>query len=1037
MAFEEISDDEWSQHTFKSSRVLKRRNQTPTQPPPPIDSFAYNPKASSAAGTSTTTVVLSDDDDFDLVAHGGSRRAAQSQRVPKHLHNGPPSRATPSTGSFRHNPKPSKGAGAVGVSDSEDDDFDLIGNDLDLPASNSRTSTSSLRHKGKSQRPVKRPRHSPHSRAPPPVNSSRRNPKTSKAAATVGISDSEGGEFELTDHGDFDLCSSLPKTPRLSRNMKSQGVLKHPQHRLHPHDNMHMFHHPKPSKGAASAGQSDSSDDDFDIPASLSRTSRPRRTAGRRLITADMGTSEEDEDLDLSDDDFDYQDPRPLRQRPTGHRSSVENGRGTAGHPLITLATETSEEDTDLDLVDDDFDYQDPRPLRQRSSGRRFVIGSDDDSDVPVADGVKEVEEDDGVNWSELENEDEEEDYNGEKSAHVEEHDGDVVGMALRKCSRISADLRQELFGSSTRNCESYAEIDASMCGIVTQDDVDAACASQRSGFEPVLKPYQLVGVNFLLLLHRKSIGGAILADEMGLGKTVQAVTYLTLLRHLYNDPGPHLIVCPASVLENWERELRKWCPSFTIVMFHGAGRTAYSKELSSLGKAGCPAPFNVLLVGYSLFERRSAQQKDDRKALKRWRWSCVLMDEAHVLKDKGSFRWRNLMAVAQHARQRLMLTGTPLQNDLHELWSLLEFMMPDIFATGDVDLKKLLNAEDHELISRIKSILGPFILRRLKSDVMQQLVPKIQHVKFVFMGTEQSKSYKNAIDEYRAACQARSAKSVTDISINVAGLIPKRQISNYFTQFRKIANHPLLIRHVYSDKDVDRIARLLYPKGAFGFECSLERAIQELKSYNDFNIHQLLISYGDEGTKGVLTDEHVFASAKCQALAELLPSLANDGHRVLIFSQWTTMLDILEWALEIIGVAYRRLDGGTPVTERQTIVDTFNNDLSIFACLLSTRAGGQGLNLIGADTVIIHDMDFNPQMDRQAEDRCHRIGQQKPVTIYRLVTKDSVDENIYEIARRKLVLDAAILQSGAEFDNTTDVPEKTMGEILASLLLV
>ncbi|WVZ86747.1 hypothetical protein U9M48_033483 [Paspalum notatum var. saurae] len=963
-AFEEISDEEWSHHNFRSTHILKRPKQPPSQPPPPIDSFRYDPKASSAAGPSTATVVLSDDDD-DLGADGGSRRGAKSQRVLKHPNNRRPSRAPPL---IRHNPKPSRATLAVGVSDSEDDDFDLTGRGLDPPASNS--TTSNLRRKGNSQRPLKRPR------APPPVNTSRHNPKTSKATTTVRLSDGEDEGFGFTDDEDFDRPGSVSRTSSLSRNTKSQCIPKRPQHSS------------KPSKAAASASAelSDSADDDFDFTASLSRTSRPRRrAAGRRLISAAIDTSGEDEDLDLADDDFDYQDPKTQRQQP---------------------------------------------------SGRRFVIGSDDDSDVPVADGVEDVEDDDGVNWSELENEEEEEDNNREKSVHVE-HEGDVVGMALRKCSRISTDLRLELYGSSTRNCESYTETDASNCRIVTQDHVDAACASEKSGFEPVLKPYQLVGVNFLLLLHRKSIGGAILADEMGLGKTVQAVTYLTLLRHLYNDPGPHLIVCPASVLENWERELRKWCPSFSIIMFHGAGRTAYSKELSSLGKAGCPAPFNVLLVGYTLFERRSAQQKDDRKALKRWRWSCVLMDEAHVLKDKGSFRWKNLMAVAQHARQRLMLTGTPLQNDLHELWSLLEFMMPDIFATGDVDLKKLLNAEDHELISRIKSILGPFTLRRLKSDVMQQLVPKIQHVKFVLMDTEQSKAYKNAIDEYRAACQARSAKSFTDISNNVVGLIPKRQISNYFTQFRKIANHPLLIRRIYSDKDVDRIASLLYPKGAFGFECSLERAIQELKSYNDFAIHQLLISYGDAGTKGALTDEHVFASAKCQALAELLPSLANDGHRVLIFSQWTTMLDILEWALEVIGVAYRRLDGGTPVTERQTIVDTFNNDRSIFACLLSTRAGGQGLNLIGADTVIIHDMDFNPQMDRQAEDRCHRIGQQKPVTIYRLVTKDSVDENIYEIARRKLVLDAAILQSGAELDNSTDVPEQTMGEILASILRV
>lgn len=682
-----------------------------------------------------------------------------------------------------------------------------------------------------------------------------------------------------------------------------------------------------------------------------------------------------------------------------------------------------------VDLEDDDDDEVTVVRPPQGSRGRRFIVDEDSDAgDVTEVFDILSPEEDE----DEFRIEDEEE----KKEAEEDEEEVDVVGKALQKCAKISAALRQELYGSSVQDCDRYAEVEASSCRIVTQEDIEAACASEETDFEPILKPYQLVGVNFLLLLYRKNIGGAILADEMGLGKTVQAITYLTLLKHLDNDPGPHLIVCPASVLENWERELRRWCPSFSVILFHGSGRTTYSKELSSLGKAGLPPPFNVLLVCYSLFERRSAQQKDDRKVLKRWKWSCVLMDEAHVLKDKNSFRWKNLMSVAQNARQRLMLTGTPLQNDLHELWSLLEFMMPDIFATGDVDLKKLLNAEDGDLIPRIKSILGPFILRRLKSDVMQQLVPKIQHVRYVFMGVEQSEAYEDAINEYRAASQARMLKSSMGMPNNVIGLLPKRQISNYFMQFRKIANHPLLVRRIYRDEDVIRFARMLYPKGVFGFECTLEKVIQELKNYNDFAIHRLLISYGDVGAKGALSDEHVLGSAKCQALAELLPLLWKDGHKVLIFSQWTTMLDILEWTLEVIGVTYRRLDGSTEVTERQTIVDTFNNDHSIFACLLSTRAGGQGLNLIGADTVIIHDMDFNPQMDRQAEDRCHRIGQVKPVTIYRLVTKDTVDENIYEIARRKLVLDAAVLESGAELNDEKNV-EKTMGEILSALLLV
>ncbi|KAF4351865.1 hypothetical protein G4B88_030360 [Cannabis sativa] len=774
------------------------------------------------------------------------------------------------------------------------------------------------------------------------------------------------------------------------------------------------------------------------------------------------------------------------------------------------------------DLEDDDVEVSHVRPVNR---GRRFVIEDDEsDEELPEVFEIKSTTEEE----DDLELEDE-----------VADED-DVVGKALQKCAKISAELRRELYGSSVPACDRYAEVESSSVRIVTQsskmfcfpDDVDAACTSEDSNFQPILKPYQLVGVNFLLLLHRKGIGGAILADEMGLGKTIQAITYLTLLNHLHDDPGPHLIVCPASVLENWERELKKWCPSFSVLQYHGAVRSAYAKQLNSLSKAGLPPPFNVLLVCYSLFERHSAQQKDDRKILKRWQWSCVLMDEAHALKDKGSYRWKNLMGVARNANQRLMLTGTPLQNDLHELWSLLEFMLPDLFCTEDVDLKKLLNAEDRDLIGRMKSILGPFILRRLKSDVMQQLVPKIQKVEYVAMRKQQDEAYKEAIEEYRAASRARLEKSSENQKNSIFGVLPRRQISNYFVQFRKIANHPLLVRRIYSDEDVVRFARKLHPMGAFGFECTVDKVIAELKNYNDFSIHRgleafnkhtlstisasgkkiwfswplistlstisasgqkiwfswlttlllvpkirmslgtsgnwkpillkssrgfstkglnqspatmeqcskrrtLLLYHSITDSKGILDDKHVMRSGKCQALAELLPSLKEAGHRVLIFSQWTSMLDILEWTLDVIGLSYRRLDGSTQVSDRQTIVDTFNNDTSIFACLLSTRAGGQGLNLTGADTVVIHDMDFNPQIDRQAEDRCHRIGQTKPVTIYRLVTKNTVDENIYEIAKRKLVLDAAVLESGLEMDEEGgETSEKTMGEILSSLLL-
>jgi SWI/SNF-related matrix-associated actin-dependent regulator of chromatin subfamily A containing DEAD/H box 1 len=328
--FEEISDDEWSQHNFKSSRVLKRPHrstQPPTQPPPPIDSFRYDPKAASATSSRTATVVLSDDD--DLGVKDRARRTVKLQPVFKRPQPKPASRAPPSKGSFRNNPKPSKAA-AARLSGNEDDDFDLADDDSDI--SDSKAS---------------------------------RWRRSSKAVDTSGLSGSDDDEFDLED---------------------------------------------------------DDSDDVSNIPAP--RTSRPRHNTGRRLVTAGIDISDEDEDLGLADD-FDYKDPRPL--------------------------------------------------LPQCTTGRRFVIEDDNDSDEPVTAGPAGGADDDEINWSELENEDDDDDddddqdYNNGRNVHVKEDEGDVVGMALRKCSRISVDLRKELYGSSARNCDSYAEIDSSTCRIVTQ----------------------------------------------------------------------------------------------------------------------------------------------------------------------------------------------------------------------------------------------------------------------------------------------------------------------------------------------------------------------------------------------------------------------------------------------------------------------------------------------------------------------------------------------------------------------------------------
>eukprot|EP00850_Spirogloea_muscicola_P017664 SM000154S01399 [mRNA] locus=s154:168352:173605:- [translate_table: standard] len=566
--------------------------------------------------------------------------------------------------------------------------------------------------------------------------------------------------------------------------------------------------------------------------------------------------------------------------------------------------------------------------------------------------------------------------------------DSDPVLVALRKCEAIAATLRRQLTAASSsssgfaRDC--YAEIDTSVAKLVTQADASAACGRPKKRKQVPLKPYQLVGVNFLLMLYRQRVGGAILADEMGLGKTVQAITFLAVLASLEKNPGPHLVVAPASLLENWQRELKMWCPAFSVTLYHGSSRTELREELEQVASETDSAPFNVLLTCYSLFERDSTAQKEDRKFLRRWKFACVLMDEAHLLKDRTSGRTRRVRAIAQRARFRLMLTGTPLQNDLQELWSLLELLMPDIFNSKEYDLNVLLGSRDSaierdedDLIPRMKAILGPFVLRRIKADVMKQLTPKLQEVRVVEMEEEQAKTYTKAVEDYRGT----------------------------------LANHPLLVRQEYSSTTLPALAKVLHRVGAFGHGCSDEKVLEEISTYSDFQIHQ--------------------------ALAKLLPKLKKQNKRPLIFSQWTSMLDILEWSLDTLGLSFIRLDGSTPVVERQLMVDDFNNNTEVFAFLLSTRAGGQGLNLTGADVVVLHDVDFNPQIDRQAEDRCHRIGQTKAVTVYRLISKDTVDESILKIAQRKLSLDAAVLEPAAEDSKQADASDtKAMGEILSAILL-
>jgi len=365
------------------------------------------------------------------------------------------------------------------------------------------------------------------------------------------------------------------------------------------------------------------------------------------------------------------------------------------------------------------------------------------------------------------------------------------------------------------------------------------------------------------------------------------------------------------------------------------------------------------------------------------------------------------------------MMTGTPLQNDLVELQNLMHFLLPQVFAAqGFENFADLIQGDEHEvqrLTERMKELLGPFVLRRLKTEVAGQLTEKKHMTEFLEMTEEQGAMYEASLQSMRSQITGKVTNALTEEGQAAVErffkMLGAKKINHMFTHLRKIAQHPLLIRHHYDDAKVEEIAKKAFDMELFSGQATLRRVTEELLSYSDYSLHAFCYNSGPEFDSYRLTTSHLFSSAKFRFLKELLPKLKAAGSRPLVFSQWTAVLDVIEWLMDELRLPYVRLDGSTAVDERLATVDRFNtSDDDVFAFLLSTRAGGQGLNLTGADTVILHDVDFNPQIDRQAEDRCHRLGQTKPVAVYRLVTKASVDQNIYNLSQRKLKLDHAVL---------------------------
>ncbi|KNE66349.1 hypothetical protein AMAG_11492 [Allomyces macrogynus ATCC 38327] len=505
------------------------------------------------------------------------------------------------------------------------------------------------------------------------------------------------------------------------------------------------------------------------------------------------------------------------------------------------------------------------------------------------------------------------------------------------------------------------------------------------------LKSYQLVGVSWLTLLYQRGLAG-ILADDMGLGKTAQVIAFLANLLEL-GHRGPHLIVCPASTLDNWLRELARWVPGHVLRVASYSGSQAERTALQSDIRYA-EDPYNVVVTTYNV----ATGGKDDRAFLRKMKFRTMILDEGHFVKNADSMRYKHLMAI--NAPFRLLTTGTPMQNDLQELLALLTFIMPALFASaGDAWQRifklKSLEAISAQRIDKVRRIMAPFVLRRKKTQVLADLPPKHVRVAHCTLEGTQRVLYDELVRASQEAVTAGAAK----------------QFKNYLMDLRKAAAHPLLFRRRFDDATVKTMARNLMKEEPY-WDANVQYVTEDLLICSDFELEGMCRKYPKSLGKFALQNEEWMQSAKFVQLKEVLREGKDKGDRCLIFSQFTMCLDVLEAFLTTLGYKYLRLDGTTPVVERQGLVDEFQENEEIFVFLLSTKAGGLGLNLTAANTVIIHDLDFNPFNDAQACDRAWRLGQTRPVQVIKLVCKDTIEDVIYRRQEAKLILDQR-LQEG------------------------
>ncbi|KIP04329.1 hypothetical protein PHLGIDRAFT_76114 [Phlebiopsis gigantea 11061_1 CR5-6] len=481
-------------------------------------------------------------------------------------------------------------------------------------------------------------------------------------------------------------------------------------------------------------------------------------------------------------------------------------------------------------------------------------------------------------------------------------------------------------------------------------DDQPFVFEESPSFINGTMRPYQLQGLNWMVSLHHNGLNG-ILADEMGLGKTLQTISFLSYLKHYKGLNGPHLVVVPKSTLQNWGREFEQWTPDVNTIILTGSKE----ERAEIIANRIMPQDFNVLITSYEIC-------LIERTALKKLSFEYIVIDEAHRIKNVDSILSQIVRAFM--SRGRLLITGTPLQNNMKELFALLNFICPEIFSDY-ADLETFLykdgtagesdDEKSKKVVEALHKILRPFLLRRVKADVEKNLLPKKEINIYVGLTDMQRKWYRSVLEKDIDAVNGLTGKKEG-----------KTRLMNMVMQLRKVTCHPYLFD-------------------------------------------------GAEPGPPYTTDEHLVDNCgKMVILDKLLANMKAKGSRVLIFSQMSRMLDILEDYCLFRQYKYCRIDGGTAHDDRIMAIDEYNKpDSEKFIFLLTTRAGGLGINLVTADIVVLYDSDWNPQADLQAMDRAHRIGQTKQVYVFRFITEGSVEERMLERAAQKLRLDQLVIQQG------------------------